>query len=171
MSSFPCVFAGERSHTNQNEHGVDGMENQTEKLLREIYREARGGCETVCSVTPKIHDRRLMAETARQMEMYSVCQARAEQMLQDKDLGGVTFSALDRLSLRGGVWLETMDMHDAGAIASFLQSNFRDSAARMRNAVDRFAYTGCDADALALGRRLSAAEAAEAEVLRRLPIQ
>lgn len=147
------------------------MENQTEKLLREIYREARGGCETVCAVTPKIHDRCLMAETARQMEMYSDCQARAERMLQGKDLGNVTFSALDRLSLRGGVWLETMDMQDASAIADFLQSNFRDSAARMRNAVDRFARTDCDADALALGRRLSAAEAAEAEVLRRLPIQ
>ena len=149
----------------------DGMENQTEKLLREIYKEAQGGCETVCGITPRIHNRRLLAETARQMEMYSDCTNRVEQMLQDKNLGSVTFSALDRISLRGGVWLETMDMNDAAAIADFLQNNFRDSAARMRNTVDRFAREDCDADALALGRRLSAAEAAEADALRRLPIQ
>jgi hypothetical protein len=52
-----------------------------------------------------------------------------------------------------------------------LQNNFRASAARMRNTVNRFSHTDCDADALALGRRLSAAEAAEAEALRRLSIQ
>ena len=147
------------------------MENQTEKLLWEIYKEAQGGCETVCGITPRIHNRRLLAETARQMEMYSDCTNRVEQLLQDKNLGSVTFSALDRISLRGGVWLETMDMNDAAAIADFLQNNFRDSAARMRNTVDRFAREDCDADALALGRRLSAAEAAEADALRRLPIQ
>ena len=147
------------------------MENQTEKLLREIYREARGGCETVCSITPRIRDRRLLAETARQMEMYSDCTTRAEQMLQDKDLGSVTLSTLDRLSLRGAVWLETMDMDDPSRIADFLQNSFRDSAARMRNTVARFSRETCDADALALGQRLAAAEASEADLLRTLSLQ
>ena len=147
------------------------MENQTEKLLREIYREAQGGCETVCSITPKIRDRRLLAATARQMEMYSDCTTRAEQMLQDKNLGGGTFSTWDRLSLRGAAWLETMDMEDGDALTDFLQASFRDSAARMRNAVARFAGADCDGDALELGRRLAAAEAAEAETMRRLQRQ
>lgn len=147
------------------------MENQTEKLLREIYKEARGGCETVCSVTTRIHDRRLLAETARQMEMYSDCTTRAEQMLQNKNMGSGIFSLLDRLSLRGAVWLETMDMTDTDTLTDFLQNNFRDSAARMRNTVTRFAHSECDTDALALGRRLAAAEAAEAEALKRLPRQ
>ena len=147
------------------------MENQTEKLLREIYKEARGGCETVCSVTPRIHDRRLLAETARQMEMYSDCTTRAEQMLQNKNMGSGTFSLLDRLSLRGAVWLETMDMTDTDTLTDFLQNNFRDSAARMRNTVTRFSHSECDTDALALGRRLAAAEAAEAEALKRLARQ
>lgn len=141
------------------------MENATGKLLREIYREALGGCETVCSITPRIHDHRLLTETAAQMEMYSDCMSRAEQMLQDKNLGNVTVSSLDRISLRGAVWLETLDMEEPSRLADFLQKSFRDSSARLRNTVDRFAGTDCDADALALGRRLSAAEAAEAESL------
>ena len=147
------------------------MENQTEKLLREIYKEAQGGCETVCGITPRIHNRRLLAETARQMEMYSDCTNRAEQMLQDKNMGDIQFSPADRLSLRGAVWLEPMDMSDPARIADFLQNNLRASAARMRNMVSRFAQGGCDADALALGQRLAAAEAAEAETLGSLPIQ
>lgn len=147
------------------------MENQTEKLLREIYREAQGGCETVCSIASKTRDRRLLAATARQMEMYSDCTTRAEQMLQDRNLGSGAFSTWDRLSLRGAVWLETMDIEDGSALTDFLQASFRDSAARMRNTVARFFGTDCDGDALALGRRLAAAESAEAETMRRLQRQ
>lgn len=143
------------------------MENPTGRMLREIYKEAKSGCETICCITSKIRDKRWITETARQMEMYADCTARAEQMLQDKELGEATFSMRDRLSVRGGVLLETMDATEQ-ALTDLLQISFRDSAVRMRNTVARFAERECDADALALGQRLAAFEAAEAERLRQM---
>ena len=144
------------------------MENPTKELLQGIYTEARSGCETICGIASKIQNRKLMAETAAQMEMYAEYTSRAQQMLQDKNLGNVHFSLRDRLSVRGGVLLESMYLVTQQQLADLLQAGSRDSVARMRRTMENLADRGCDSDALAWGQRMIAAEAVEADVLRGL---
>lgn len=144
------------------------MENPTKELLQGIYTEARSGCETICGIASKIRDKNLVAETAAQMEMYAEYTSRAQQMLQEKNLGNVHFSLRDQISVRGGVLLESMHLSTQQQLADLLQAGSRDSAARMRRTMANLAGRGCDPDALALGQRMMAAEAAEADTLGRL---
>ena len=144
------------------------MENPTKVLLNEIYIEARSGCETICGITSKIRDKKLLAETAAQLEMYAACANRAQLLLQEKDLGGARFSLRDRLSVRGGVLLETMHLSTQQELAELLQDSSRDSAGRMGRTMENLADRGCDPDALALGQRMMAFESAEADTLGRL---
>lgn len=144
------------------------MENPTKEFLQYVYKEARCGCETVCGITGSLQDERLRAETAAQLEMYTACAAKAEQLLRGKELGDVRFRLRDRLSARMGVMIETAHMQSPGEYTELLERSFRESAVRMQENVRAMAGRGCDGDALALGGRMIAYEKAEADKMRRM---
>ena len=141
------------------------MKNPTEEMLQQVYVGARCGCEAINGMLPKITDKHLLAETAAQLEMYSALSSRAEQMLQEKSLGKPNFPLSNRLSVRGGVMMETMGNPSQEELSRILRVSSRDSANRMRSAVADLSGSGCDEDALALGQRMMAFEIAETERL------
>ena len=141
------------------------MQNPTKEMLHEIYTGARCGCEAITGMIPKITDSALLAETTAQLETYAGFTARAEKMMQDKQLGTPSFSLANKLSVRGGVMLETMGSRSQNELARILRVSSRDSANRMRSAVSDLSRHGCDPDALALGQKMMAYEIAEAEKL------
>lgn len=146
------------------------MKNPTEELLHHIYISARSGCEAINGMLPKITDPALRTETTAQMDMYCALSTRAEQLLQDKDLGEVSFPLTSRLAVRSGVILETMGSPAQTELARILRQSSRESAGQMRSAVTECGGSGCDPDALALGQRMMAFEMAETERLGALPL-
>ncbi|MGM9653574.1 MAG: hypothetical protein ACI3XP_08065 [Eubacteriales bacterium] len=141
------------------------MKNPTEKMLHELYEYARCGCEAINGILPKITDSALLAETTAQLEMYSSLGESARRLLADKSLADASFPLKDKLTVRGGVIMETMGISDQRELARILRVSSRDSANRMRSTIADMSGSGCDADALALGQRMMAYAIAETERL------
>jgi len=142
------------------------MRNPTEDLLMEVYIGARSGCEAICGLLPKITAEELLRETAAQTEMYSALSRRAQELLRDKRLGEAEFPLMSRLTVRGGMILETMGTEAQEELAELLCRGATAGAGRMYRAITECGAEGCDADALALAGRMMAYENEEAARLR-----
>ena len=141
------------------------MNDPTKELLRMIYVDAKSGCEVVTGLLPKISDERLRTETARQLEAYAGYAHRAESIMAEKNVTGITFPLMSKLSVRGGVMMETAGSPTQADLARLLCTSSQDSAKRMRKAVADFGVRGCDGDVLALAQSMSQFETEEAGCL------
>ncbi len=130
-----------------------------------IYTDAKSGCEVVTGLLPKISDERLRMETVKQLEAYTDYAHRAETMMQEKNITGITFSLMSKLSVRGGVMMETVGSPTQADLARLLCVSSQDSAKRIRQAVSDFGGGGCDGDVLALGQSMAGFEDEEANCL------
>ncbi len=144
------------------------MNDPTKELLRMIYVDAKSGCEVVTGLLPKISDDRLRRETAKQLEAYAGYAHRAEAIMEAKNITGIAFPLVSRLTVRGGVMMETVGTTAQTELARLLYDSTRDSAGRMRQAVREYGDRGCDGDVLALGRNMVGFEAEEANCFRTL---
>lgn len=141
------------------------MNDPTKELLRMIYVDAKSGCEVVTGLLPKISDERLRMETAKQLEAYAGYAHRAEAIMESKNITGITFPLMSKLSVRGGVMMETAGSPTQEDLARLLCVSSQDSAKRIRRAVADLGAGGCDGDVLALGQNMAGFEAEEANCL------
>ena len=141
------------------------MNDPTRELLRMIYVDAKSGCEVVTGLLPKISDERLRMETTKQLEAYAGYARRAETIMEAKNITGITFPLMSKLSVRGGVMMETAGSPTQQELARLLHVSSQDSAKRIRQAVTDLGNSGCDGDVLALGRNMAGFEAEEANSL------
>lgn len=140
------------------------MTNPTETMLKEIYVSAQSGCEALEAFMPKIKDRALLTSSARQLEMYSGFASRAETMMQEKSMGMPTYPLRQKLSVRGGVKMETMGHHTQQELLRMMRVASREGANRMRSAIADCSESGCTEDVLALGQRMLGFELEETEL-------
>ncbi len=141
------------------------MKDPTKELLSMIYIGAKSGCEAITGMMPKITNEKLRVETVGQLEAYAGYAHRAEVMMAEKDIHGITFPLMNKLTVRGGVMMETMGSPTQEELARILRVSSRDSANRMRSAVADLGVSGCDKDVLALAQNMMSFEIAQAEHL------
>ncbi len=141
------------------------MSDPTKELLRTIYIGAKSGCEAITGMLPKITNEQLRRDTVTQLEAYAGYAKRAEQIMSEKEISGITFPLTNKLSVRGGVMMETMGSVTQEELARILRVSSRDSANRMRSAIADLDSAGCDREVLALGQSMMSFEIAEAEHL------
>ncbi len=141
------------------------MKDPTKELLSMIYIGAKSGCEAITGMLPKITDEKLRQETVVQLEAYAGYAKRAEVLMAEKEIHGITYPLMNKLTVRGGVMMETMGSPTQEELARILRVSSRDSANRMRSAVADLGGSGCDTDVLALGQNMMSFEIAEAERL------
>ena len=141
------------------------MKDPTRELLSMIYIGAKSGCEAITGMLPKITNEKLRTETTAQLEAYAGYARRAEVLMAEKDIHDITFPLMNKLTVRGGVMMETMGTPTQEELARILRVSSRDSANRMRSAVSDLGGDGCDKDVLALGQNMMSFEIAEAERL------
>ncbi len=147
------------------------MEDASRELLRTIYVGAKSGTEVIIGLLPKVTDRVLKREAAVQLDAYAGYAGRAEMLMGEKQIKGITFPLNERLSVRGGVLLETAGVQTQEELLRILQESTRESAKSMRQAVAYFGNKGCDGDIVALGQRMVGFEAAKGESLRTLKLE
>lgn len=132
-------------------------------MLREIYISAQSGCEALETFLPKIKDRELLTCSARQLETYSQFASRAETMMREKAMGEPSYPLHKKMSVHGGVLMETMGNHTQDALLRMMRVAAREGANRMRSTLADLSQSGCAEDALALGQRMMAFEIEETE--------
>ena len=141
------------------------MSDPTKEMLRTIYIGAKSGCEAINGMLPKITSNQLRQDTVNQLEAYAGYANRAEQLMEEKGITGITFPLMNKLSVRGGVMMETMGSVTQDELARLLRVSSRESANRMRSAIADMSSAGCDREVLALGQDMMSFEIAEAEHL------
>lgn len=141
------------------------MHDPTKELMKTIYIGAKSGCEAITGMLPKITDPQLRRDTVAQLEAYGGYVNRAEKLMREKNIEGITYPLTSKLSVRGGVMMETMGNVTQAELARILRVSSRDSANRMRSAIADMGDAGCDRDVLALGQSMMSFEIAEAEHL------
>lgn len=141
------------------------MHDPTKELLKMVYVGAKSGCEAITAMESKIKNEQLRRDTAAQLEAYSGYARRAESMMSEKNITDIGFPLMNKLTVRGGVMMETMGNPDDGELARLLRVSSKESANRMRSAIADLRESGCDKDVLALAQSMMSFEIAEAEHL------
>ncbi|MBQ7475728.1 MAG: hypothetical protein IJS78_07425 [Clostridia bacterium] len=120
----------------KNRKSADG------ELLRELYIRMRSGEDDLCSVTPKITDRRLLTEVTSQLEKYSEFANRTKDLMRDRAISPKEPSLASRLASRGAIAINTFASPSPSEIAGMIARGTYRGARRLVETIGE--SRGCD---------------------------
>lgn len=128
--------------------GIGDMEEKTEELLCEIYRNLRMGSENLCTVTPRIRDKFMMKEITGQLENYSALSEQCGKLMREISIKPKEPSAMKKMMARSGIMMNTAFDKSERHIAEMIVRGTDMGADALETVMERCREAGCSESAL-----------------------
>ena len=127
----------------------------TTELLSDIYKNVKAGTESITDIIPKVKDKFLLRDMTAQLDGYSQFASQAAHLLAEYGSDGAEVSAIEKITSRLNVMINTTLDSSVPGIAEMIAENSAESADTMKKRTIEAEMMNCDERASELAREIA----------------